>query len=48
MEQQKSMEGLQLLLVAPFLFAPTVAMASDVEDSERIRTTLGTEVAPCY
>lgn len=34
MERQKSIEGLQLLLVAPFLFAPAAAMGSAVEDSE--------------
>lgn len=41
MQREKSMEGLQLLLVAP-----AVAMGSGVEDRERNRTALGTEVAP--
>lgn len=48
MERQKSIEGLQLLLVAPIVLAPTVAVGPGVEDSERSRTTLGTELAPCY
>lgn len=41
MQREESMEGLQLLLVAP-----VVAMNSGVEDKERNRTALGTEVAP--